>query len=156
MSKVIPTVTRNAASKFRGRGESCRLRLKDGGSFRCGLSLCASLCPSTPTSSCLFLSPRTPSLIDTHFWRGFFFPRQWRRNPDPLVKSAQPIRSDERQRDEAPRPIEAEESARPERGTVIRTGPKLVRLQNVASGKLKKKNPSTLFPTFSFNFLYQS
>lgn len=59
--------------------------------------------------------------------------------PGPSVKSAQPIRSDERQRDEAPRPIEAEESARPERGTVIRTGPKLVRLQNVASGKLKKK-----------------
>lgn len=31
VSKVIPTVTRNAASKFRGRIESCRLRLKEAG-----------------------------------------------------------------------------------------------------------------------------
>lgn len=31
VSKVIPTVTRDAASKFRGRIESCRLRLKEAG-----------------------------------------------------------------------------------------------------------------------------
>lgn len=82
----------------------------------------------------LSVSPNS-SLIDTHFWRGFFFSQAMEAEPGPSVKSAQPIRSDEGQRDDAPRPIEAEESARPERGTVIRTGPKLVRLQNVASGK---------------------
>lgn len=67
-----------------------------------------------------FCPPPISSLIDTHFWRGFFSqaPGAALR---PSVKHAQPIRRGERERNEAPRPIEAEESARPERGTIIRT-----------------------------------
>lgn len=72
-------------------------------------------------SSFLFLSPQNSSLIDTHFWRGFFFSQAVGAALGLSVKPTQPIKSGEIGRDEAPRPMEAEESARPVRGTVIRT-----------------------------------
>lgn len=65
--------------------------------------------------------PPNSSLIDTHFWRGFFFSQALGADLSDSVKPARPIRSREKEPDEAPRPMEAEESARPERGTVIRT-----------------------------------
>lgn len=121
MSKVIPTVTRNAASKWRGRSGWCGLRMKaaEGCDAVCRS---ARLRPSTPTILFSLSVPPNSSLIDTHFWRGFFFFSQAvGAAPGLSVKPAQPIRSEEIGRDEAPRPIEAEESARPVGGTVIRT-----------------------------------
>lgn len=45
------------------------------------------------------------------------------------------MRSKERQRDKASRPMAAEGDARPERGTVIRIAAVMNRLHNVAYGK---------------------
>lgn len=75
VSKVIPTVARNAASKFRGRIDSCRLRLKEAGRRIVVMrSVALRVSPSFHSDFLFSLSvPPNFSLIDTHFWRGFFF-----------------------------------------------------------------------------------
>lgn len=82
MSKVIPTVARNAASKARGRIDSCLLRLKEAGRRRVVMrSVALRVSPSFHSDFLFSLSvPPNFSLIDTHFWRGFFFfRRRWGR-----------------------------------------------------------------------------
>lgn len=122
VSKVIPTVTSNAASNFGRQTVPSRLRVisSPGGV----IVLMRSVSQSFHSAAFFFsFCPPNFSLIDTHFWRSFFFFFFQAQGAALLrpVKNARPMRSGESQRHKVFRPMAAEGDARPGRRTVIRT-----------------------------------